>query len=294
MKVLNFGSMHLDHVYRISKLLKSGDSAFTKSLETLPGGKGVNQSIAIKRAGVDVIHAGNIGNDGELIYYTLLKEGINVDYVKRSNEVCGHAIIHRSDEKEHTIVVHSGASKMITMDYIDEVFRDFEKEDILLVQGELNHTDYIIKSAVEKGMKCFFYPAPFLEEFKAYDLSEIETLIIHENDICTLTGIEEEEKAVAYYLKKNNSNLLVISMNKGLLYYDKKRKETKHTNITMDSHCRTYASDVLIGYFIAGIVQNLPIKEILEKAASAKKIAMKDKNILFTIPYIHDVIESLE
>ena len=64
MKVLNFGSLNIDHTYRLDHIVRPGETACAKSLEIFPGGKGLNQSIALAKAGVDVYHAGMIGQDG--------------------------------------------------------------------------------------------------------------------------------------------------------------------------------------------------------------------------------------
>ena len=67
MKILNFGSCNIDYVYSMDHIVKVGETQTTYSLETFSGGKGLNQSIALARAGAEVYHAGCIGNDGEML-----------------------------------------------------------------------------------------------------------------------------------------------------------------------------------------------------------------------------------
>ncbi len=64
MKVLNFGSLNIDYTYRLRNIVKPGETMTSAKLEIFPGGKGLNQSIALARAGVQVYHAGLIGSDG--------------------------------------------------------------------------------------------------------------------------------------------------------------------------------------------------------------------------------------
>ena len=65
MKVLNMGSLNLDYVYTVDHILKGGETLASKKMEVFCGGKGLNQSIAMAKAGVPVFHAGLIGEEGE-------------------------------------------------------------------------------------------------------------------------------------------------------------------------------------------------------------------------------------
>ena len=65
MKILNFGSCNVDYVYSLDHIAVIGETEAAEELNIFPGGKGLNQSIAIKRVGSDVYHAGCIGDGGE-------------------------------------------------------------------------------------------------------------------------------------------------------------------------------------------------------------------------------------
>ena len=67
MKILNFGSCNVDYVYSVDHIVNPGETETSTKLETFPGGKGLNQSIACARAGVKVYHAGCIGQGGEML-----------------------------------------------------------------------------------------------------------------------------------------------------------------------------------------------------------------------------------
>ncbi|HCT90836.1 MAG TPA: ribokinase, partial [Lachnospiraceae bacterium] len=58
MKVLNFGSLNLDYVYAVDHMVMAGETLASKEMNTFCGGKGLNQSVALARAGVPVYHAG--------------------------------------------------------------------------------------------------------------------------------------------------------------------------------------------------------------------------------------------
>ena len=58
MKVLNYGSLNIDYVYSLDHFVKRGETISSDSLDIFPGGKGLNQSLALGRAGAKVFHAG--------------------------------------------------------------------------------------------------------------------------------------------------------------------------------------------------------------------------------------------
>ena len=68
MKILNFGSCNIDYVYSLDHIVNPGETETTFKLETFPGGKGLNQLIALARAGGEVYHAGCISKDGKINY----------------------------------------------------------------------------------------------------------------------------------------------------------------------------------------------------------------------------------
>ena len=70
MKVLNFGSLNLDYVYSVDHMVTPGGNSGVLWYERILRGKGLNQSIALAKAGVEVYHAGLIGEEGEILLKT--------------------------------------------------------------------------------------------------------------------------------------------------------------------------------------------------------------------------------
>ena len=54
MKILNFGSLNIDKVYKVKHFVRPGETIFSEEYQCFPGGKGLNQSIAAARAGVPI------------------------------------------------------------------------------------------------------------------------------------------------------------------------------------------------------------------------------------------------
>lgn len=47
MKVLNIGSLNIDYVYNVSHIVRPGETIATSDMNIYPGGKGINQSVAL-------------------------------------------------------------------------------------------------------------------------------------------------------------------------------------------------------------------------------------------------------
>ena len=63
MNILNFGSLNIDYTYQVDHFVRAGETSSSKSLSVFSGGKGLNQSIALSRAGANVWHAGAVGKE---------------------------------------------------------------------------------------------------------------------------------------------------------------------------------------------------------------------------------------
>ena len=93
MKVLNFGSLNLDYVYSVDHMVAPGETLCSSGMHVFCGGKGLNQSIALAKAGVPVYHAGMIGEEGGILLEACREGGVNADYIRTVSEKCGHTII---------------------------------------------------------------------------------------------------------------------------------------------------------------------------------------------------------
>ena len=65
MKVLNFGSLNLDYVYDVDHFVREGETISSTDMNIFCGGKGLNQSVALAKAGVPYeLHIFNKGKHG--------------------------------------------------------------------------------------------------------------------------------------------------------------------------------------------------------------------------------------
>lgn len=150
MKILNFGSLNIDKVYSVPHFVSAGETLSSTNYEEFPGGKGLNQSIALAKAGAEVYHTGKIGKDGLFLKDILSESNVNIDWIEETGTTTGHAIIQVSSSGENCILLFGGANKEITIDQINDVLVNFSQDDLLLLQNEINDLEYIVEKAHKK------------------------------------------------------------------------------------------------------------------------------------------------
>ena len=83
------GSLNIDYVSTLDHIVAPGETITSNKLEVYPGGKGLNQSIALAKAGVEVYHAGLVGPDGEMLRDVCREYGVDVRYIRTVNKPPG-------------------------------------------------------------------------------------------------------------------------------------------------------------------------------------------------------------
>jgi ribokinase len=117
--IYNLGSFNIDRVYRVPHIVRAGETLAASSLSEFAGGKGVNQSVALARAGASVVHIGKIGSDGLWLRERIAAEGVETPAIMLSDSPTGQAIIQVDDRGENSIVLLAGANARVTDDDID-------------------------------------------------------------------------------------------------------------------------------------------------------------------------------
>ena len=151
MKVLNFGSLNLDYVYSVDHMVKPGETLASFGMNTFCGGKGLNQSIALARAGAPVFHAGMVGEEGELLLKVCGESGIKTDYIRTIPGKSGHTIIQVDKEGRTASCCMAVLIGVSPGNMWMRCWRTSNRGDILLLQNEVNLLDYIIDRAYERG-----------------------------------------------------------------------------------------------------------------------------------------------
>lgn len=293
MKILNFGSCNIDYVYSLDHIVESGETETSRKLETFAGGKGLNQSLAIAKAGAEIFHAGCVGCDGDMLLDIMSENGVDISYIRRTEQKNGHAIIQVSAEGSNSIVVYPGSNELISKAYIDSVLADFSAGDIIVLQNEISNVDYVIEKAYKKGMCISFNPSPFNDEIGKIDFNKLSYLILNEVEARGITGYSSPNKALDY-IKNNYPRLKTVLTlgDRGSVYSDEANRIFQSA-FKVEVADTTAAGDTFTGYFIAGLAKGKDYDYILKISSAASAIAVSQMGVAPSIPPIDRVLAEL-
>lgn len=291
MKILNFGSLNIDIFFRVENIVKPGETISAKSIEKRPGGKGLNQSVALSKSFENVYHAGSVGDDGIFLIDYLKSENINTKYIKKSDKLTGNAIIQVDDKGENSIVLYKGANFDNDKKFIDEVLDNFDKDDILVLQNEISSMKYLIDKAYEKGMKIVLNPSPITEDVKEFDFNKIDLLLVNEIEAKDIANKDNIDESINYFMATYpNINLIVTLGSKGSIFVNKNEK-IKQEGIKVQSVDSTGAGDTFTGFFVSYFYQGKNVRDCLKFASLASALSVTKSGASISIPSLCDVKE---
>ncbi|MEG1896005.1 MAG: ribokinase [Oscillospiraceae bacterium] len=290
MRVLNFGSLNIDKVYTVESFVKPGETISSLNYQVSCGGKGLNQSIAMKRAGVEnLYHAGKIAKDGRMLLEALEENSIDTQFVMKDGDYTGEAIIQVDSSGQNSIILYSGANGDISNGEACAVLSHFKQGDKILLQNEISGLEYIIKKAHEKGMEIFLNPSPITQELLRMPLELVDCFLMNEIETAEISGESNPDKALEVLKKKFPKAKFVVTLGKyGVKYYDGKEVyyNSAYNVKSVDS---TAAGDTFTGYFMAGYIAGEAPEKIIETASKAAAISVTRKGAAESIPTVDDI-----
>lgn len=291
MKILNFGSLNYDYVYAVNHIVNPGETILSGEMQTFCGGKGLNQSVALARAGEKVYHAGMVGSEGDLLLNTCKNNEIDISFIKSIEGKSGHTIIQVDENGQNCILLYGGSNQSMTKEFIDQVIDQFDSDDWLVLQNEVNLLWYIIDKAYEKGIKIALNPSPYNSQMERCDLSKISLFLLNEIEGEQLTGKNDINEILQIMSELYSNAQIVLTLgSEGVIYKDKNSKYA-HGSYKVEVADTTAAGDTFTGYFIHGIIRKLSIPETLELASKAAAIAVSRHGATTSIPYLKEVTE---
>lgn len=289
MKLLDFGSLNIDHTYQLPHLVRPGETLASDSYHKSDGGKGFNQAVALAKAGQEVYLAGAIGQDGLFLRDYLQELGVHTEHLCVLDAPTGHAMIQLDTEGQNCIILFGGTNGMITEAMIDEVLADFGAGDYLLLQNEISHVDSIICAAHAKGMHIILNPSPMSPELLTWPLELVEWFILNEIEGADITGKTQPEEMLDELLRRYPACHVVLTLGeRGSVYADATQR-VDQSIVPAHTVDTTAAGDTFTGYFIHALLQGEAIQQALKTAACASAITVSRPGAGRSIPAAEEV-----
>lgn len=289
MTVFNFGSINIDHIYSVPHFVRPGETLSSDSLQTVLGGKGANQSVALARAGVEVRHIGRLNRADDWAFSLLEQSGVNTSFVEACDEVSGHAIIQVDKHGENAIVLHGGANQNSSIESIEVALHGAKAGDYLLLQNEVNLIDQAFAIGLAKGMKVVLNPAPMSEAIRELPLEKLDILIVNQIEAQTLSGANLLEDIIDQLVNKFPNTKVVITLGAQGAVVLANGQRLMQSASAVEVVDTTAAGDTFVGYFLAGLVQGLGEQAALQQACQAGALAVSVAGAIPSIPSISDL-----
>jgi ribokinase len=300
MSVLVFGSLNLDLVTYADKLPAIGETIVGEKLLKFPGGKGLNQAIAARRAGSEVLMVGSIGNDadGDYLFNILKSENIDPKFITKTSEQTGIAVIEVSKSAENRIIIIAGANSKTR--FSNEILTSSPSVTVSLAQLEtpIAEVAKFIHESKAAGKITILNPAP-IQKLDQQLLQDTDYLIANETEASFLIGSavehlsKDEAVTIARQLQKNGSKKVIITLGEqGSVYLDQE-KELFTPAYKVKAVDTTAAGDAFCGAFATAISENKPVEYALKFASAAGGLAATKAGAVPSLPTQQEILSMI-
>jgi len=289
MAILNIGSINIDTVFELPHIPRPGETIAASAKRMSLGGKGLNQSMAIARAGGNVLHCGAIGKDDDWIIAKMLDCGIDCRNIRRRADTpTGQAVVLLTKDSENSIVLLSGANHGLLDADIQHAISRMKPSDWVLFQNETNAQQAILTHAKRCGLRIAYAAAPFVAEQVVPALGLIDMLVMNDVEYSQLN-----ETLLGRGELPSNLALLITKGPNGAEYRSASGIEAVPA-FAVEALDTTGAGDTFLGYFLEALARNDTPLSALRIAAAASAIQVTRRGAAEAIPYKDEVLSFLE
>ena len=231
-RILTVSSANMDFVMSVSKIPQGGETQLESgTYQFVPGGKGANSAVAVRRLGGDSVFCCRLGKDanGSIMHNIYKKEGLDTRFIVVDPEaVTGLGAIMVEPNGQNRIILFPGANVRLTKDDIDASF--ISRPDALLMQLEIpvDAVMHAAWTAHEKNIPIILDAGPANADFPLEDLPPLEIFSPNETETEIFTGINPTNpdnclRAAMELQKKVVAKYYVIKLGgRGCYIYDGK------------------------------------------------------------------------
>lgn len=291
-KVIVVGSVNMDITARTDKLPDTGETVAARSVEYLPGGKGLNQAVAAAKIGTTVVLAGCLGSDSfadELASF-VRRHKIDVSCLRRSEKNSGIALITVDERGQNTIVVAPGSNADVCPEDVKKL--PVGPGDVVVCQFEIPPAAVAAAFAKARryGARTILNPSPVCpipdEIFRNTDI-----LIVNETELAFLSreNVDENTPAekiadAAEKLKTDAEQTVIVTLgsrgalvagSKDMLFVDSYKVPAVDT---------VGAGDCFAGVFAAKLAEGKDVGENVKTAARAAAVCVTRKGAAPAMP----------
>ena len=268
------GAYVMDCFVNTPQLPVWGHDREARSIRTSPGGKALNQAVALARLGAQVTAIGAVGDDGigRDVLAALSRERVDVRWVDvREGAATTICLCFVSDEGESSIVWHIDPDVGVMPENVRVATRAFERADAALITFEQPVPTIVeaVGSARRGGARVFAQPAPPLADAgdaAAIPWDQVDVLMCNENEARallkgagppadTLAGALAGELGIPVVVVTLGASGCVVHEDGAARRYAAQRSVAADTTGAGDAFAATFAAHLTAGEAVAEAVE---------------------------------------
>ena len=272
------GSINLDLVGAVGRLPAPGETVPGDNFVTAPGGKGANQALAARRAGLDVRMIGAVGDDAfaQEALELLNEAGVDLSGVRRAGAATGVALILVGGDGENMIAVIPGANGAVSPGDVEAAAID--SGDTVLLQNEVpgDTVKAALAAARRVGALSILNTAPWRDD-RAELIGHADIIVANETEFdlaagsLALAGSSRGEKMAAFVTQ--TGRIIVVTLGAEGVIAATKDGISRASAPRIAPVDTVGAGDAFCGYLAAGLADGRSLQEAMARAARAGAIA---------------------
>ena len=285
-RVVVVGSINMDLVVRLTRAPAAGETVRGDGFALFPGGKGLNQAVAARRAGARVAMVGRVGADafGDTLLAQLDTEGIDAVHVQRDPDLgTGVAAITVEAGGENRIAVVAQANGALSAGDVDAARPLLMGADVVLLQAEVPLAASLraAELAGEGGAVVVFTPAPVPPPSPELDalLGASGVVLVNRAERAAL---EADGRALA---GRTPGAVVVTLGGEGAVLHAPGRPPAEVAAFRVPVVDTTAAGDALAGALAVGLATGRPLEAALRWGMAAGALACTRPGAIPALPH---------
>ena len=276
--IIVVGSINLDLVGAVGRLPTPGETVSGDNFVTAPGGKGANQALAARRAGLDVRMIGAVGDDAfaQEALELLNEAGVDLSGVRRAGAATGVALILVDGDGENMIAVIPGANGAVSPGDVEAAAID--SGDTVLLQNEVpgDTVKAALAAARRVGALSILNTAPWRDD-RAELIGQADIIVANETEFdlaagsLALAGSSRDQKMAAFVTQ--TGRIIVVTLGAEGVIAATKDGISQASAPRIAPVDTVGAGDAFCGYLAAGLADGRSLQEAMARAARAGAIA---------------------
>lgn len=285
-RVFVLGNATIDLILDVDRLPAPGETLLAGGLLRCAGGKGLNQAIAVARAGATTTLIAPVGEDAEAAFLrsVIEAEGSRLtpkwQATERPTDV---STIWVAASGENAIVSSAGCARALTPAQAVDLLADLAAGELLLLQGNLTAATTLaaLRRGRAAGARVALNTAPIDWDMREA-LGLADFVIANEPEASALTGAEGE--AAVRALRAYGPAVAVLTLGARGALLDEGKGVTAVPAPRVAALDTAGAGDVMVGTLVAGLAALRPTPQAVALAVAAASLSVTRRGTVPSFP----------